>query len=144
MDALYIQITNSHNHSLEYAQPGDAGMDLRASANITLEPGEITPVGTGISMAIPGGFLGAVVPRSGAASRGLGVANSPGIVDSGYRGEIKVLAHNMSAEPISIEAGDRIAQIVFLPHAYARISDNGLPLPPTPRGEDGFGSTGVR
>lgn len=142
IESLNVPVVSHGNKSLQYAKPGDAGMDLRADEAVRLEPGEIRPVPTGVFMAIPEGYFGMVVPRSGAALNGLGVANSPGIVDSGYRGEIKVLSYNMSREPIQIHEGDRIAQIVFVSHAQASLHPTNS-LPTSERGLGGFGSTGV-
>ena len=130
---------------LEYAKPGDAGMDLRsAEESFVLTPGEIRRVKTGVNLAIPEGLFGMVVPRSGNASRGLGVANSPGIVDSGYRGDVSVLLYNLTLDKeIHVSFNDRIAQIVFVPYATVSVHATPLPLPSSLRGESGFGSTGV-
>lgn len=97
-----------------YAHPGDAGADLRSAESLTLEPGQRSLVGTGVSIALPEGFAAFVVPRSGlAAKHGITVVNSPGTIDAGYRGEIKVILLNTDAsEPYRIEAGDRIAQLI--------------------------------
>jgi len=127
----------------ERAHPGDAGLDLRSVADVTLRPGERATIPTGIAVAIPDGYAGFVQPRSGAAARqGLGLVNSPGLIDAGYRGEIKVIAINLDpAEPIEIRRGDKIAQLVVLavPELPVREVDE---LPGSTRGERGFGSTG--
>ena len=127
-----------------YAQLGDAGMDLIASEDVTLKPGQRAAIGTGIAIAIPEGYAGFVQPRSGRAlNEGLGVANAPGLIDSGYRGEIKVIAINLnSADLIDVHRGEKIAQIVFqrVERADVEIVDE---LPGSERGEGGFGSTGV-
>ena len=125
-----------------YAKPGDAGLDLRASESVTLEPGERRLVPTGLAVAIPEGHAGFVLPRSGLAMhRGVTVLNAPGLIDSGYRGEIKVLLINHGAEAVSIDHGERIAQLVVQPVARARLVEEER-LPDSARGEGGFGSTG--
>jgi dUTP pyrophosphatase len=128
-----------------YAHPGDAGADLVSTDDVTLAPGERRTVGTGVSIALPDGYVALVVPRSGlAATHGITIVNTPGTIDAGYRGEIRVILLNTdSAEPYSIAAGDRIAQLLILPVTRARF----IPverLPGTERGDGGFGSTGYR
>jgi dUTP pyrophosphatase len=125
-----------------HAQPGDGGVDLHARQSVTLAPGERVIVPTGIAVAIPVGHAGLVTPRSGLAARsGIGVVNGPGLVDSGYRGEIKVILVNHGDEPVDIERGDRIAQLVVVPVAIQEfeVVDE---LPESARGEGGLGSTG--
>ena len=125
-----------------YAKPGDAGLDLRASESVTLEPGERRLVPTGLAVAIPEGHAGFVLPRSGLAMhKGMTVLNAPGLIDSGYRGELKVLLINHGAEAVSIDRGERIAQLVVQPVARARLVEEER-LPDSARGEGGFGSTG--
>ncbi|MCA1581951.1 MAG: dUTP diphosphatase [Acidobacteria bacterium] len=127
-----------------YATPGAAGCDLRAAVTDarTLAPGERSAVETGITVAIPEGFEGQVRVRSGLAlNRGLAVLNAPGTIDSDYRGEIKVIVANLGSDPITIERGDRIAQLVFSPVVTARF-ETAAELPVTVRGAGGFGSTG--
>jgi dUTP pyrophosphatase len=125
------------------AHAGDAGYDLHAAEAVTIGPGERASVGTGIAVAIPDGQAGLVVPRSGLAARhGVSVVNAPGLIDSGYRGELRVLLLNTDrAEPFEVEPGDRIAQLVLV-----RVEAGGLEelaeLDATPRGAGGFGSTG--
>lgn len=128
-----------------YAHPGDAGADLRAAEAVVLQPGARATVGTGVSIAVPFGYAAFVVPRSGLAARhGITIVNSPGTVDAGYRGELRVTVLNTDAsEPFSIEIGDRIAQLIVMPVASARF----VPVDrhdETQRGTDGFGSTGFR
>ena len=128
-----------------YAHPGDAGADLVSTEALTLKPGHRATVGTGVSIALPDGYVGLVVPRSGlAAKHGITVVNSPGTVDAGYRGEIRVTLLNTDAtEPYSISPGDRIAQLIVMPVTRARF----IPverLPGSQRGAGGFGSTGYR
>lgn len=127
-----------------YAHAGDAGMDLYAAQDVTLAPGERTLVPTGIAVAIPDGFAGFVQPRSGLAIRqGLGLVNTPGLIDSHYRGEIKIIAINLDPDtPISISRGDKVAQFVIQAVVRADLVEVDE-LDPTVRGEGGFGSTGV-
>lgn len=126
-----------------YAHPGDAGADLVATEPVTLAPGERATIGTGVALALPDGYVAFVVPRSGLAARhGLTIVNSPGTVDAGYRGEIRVtLANTDRSEPYSVAAGDRIAQLVVMPVTRARFVAVER-LPGSERGEGGFGSTG--
>jgi dUTP pyrophosphatase len=127
----------------EYAHPGDAGLDLLAAEARSLAPGERAAVPTGLAVAIPLGYAGFVHPRSGRALRdGLGVANAPGLIDSGYRGEIKVIVVNLDTQsPIKIERGDKIAQLVI--QRVERVElDEVSELPDSRRGSGGFGSTG--
>jgi dUTP pyrophosphatase len=126
-----------------YAKPGDAGLDLRASEAVTLEPGERRLVPTGVAVAIPEGHAGLVLPRSGLAmQKGVTVLNAPGLIDSGYRGELKVLLINHGALAVGIERGERVAQLVIQPVAHARLVEEER-LPDSARGEGGFGSTGT-
>lgn len=126
-----------------YAHPGDAGADLRSAESLRLEPGERALVGTGVSIALPDGFAAFVVPRSGLATKhGITIVNSPGTVDAGYRGEIKVtLLNTDSREPYDIAVGDRIAQMIVMPVTRARFVPVET-LPGSARGEGGFGSSG--
>ena len=126
-----------------YARDGDAGLDLAAAAPVTLEPGARRLVSTGLRMAIPAGYAGLVLPRSGLALRsGITVLNAPGLIDSGYRGEVGVLLINHGAEAVTINRGERIAQLVIQAverAALVEVSDLGA----TRRGAGGFGSTGA-
>lgn len=128
-----------------YAHPGDAGADLRSAESLTLQPGARALIGTGVSIALPDGYAAFIVPRSGlAAKHGITVVNSPGTVDAGYRGEIKVTLLNTDAStPFEIAAGDRIAQMIIMPVTRATFIPVDA-LPGSARGEGGFGSTGVR
>jgi dUTP pyrophosphatase len=124
------------------AYEGDAGLDLSACERVELEPGARAVVGTGLAVAIPEGHAGFVQPRSGLAARhGIAVVNSPGLVDSGYRGEVKVVLLNTDrAERFVVEPGMRIAQLVVVPVATpppVEVQE----LPRSERGEKGFGST---
>ncbi len=126
-----------------YAHAGDAGADLVATGSVDLAPGERATIGTGLSIALPDGYAAFVVPRSGlAAKHGITIVNSPGTVDAGYRGEIRVTLLNTDrTESYRIEEGDRIAQLVVLPVTRARFVDVER-LPGSERGDAGFGSTG--
>jgi dUTP pyrophosphatase len=127
------------------AHAGDAGYDLHAAERARLGPGERTSVGTGLALAIPDGLAGLVLPRSGLALRhGIALANSPGLIDSGYRGEVRVLLLNTDRrEPFEVAVGDRIAQLVLVAFAAPELRE--LPaLEETARGPSGFGSTGLR
>jgi len=127
-----------------YAHVGDAGMDLFSAVDIVLGPFERQLIPTGIAVAIPVGFAGFVQPRSGLAIRnGLSLVNTPGLIDSHYRGEIKVIAINLDPQKsVEIKRGDKIAQFVIQPVAYANLVEV-EELDTTVRGEGGFGSTGI-
>ena len=124
--------------------PGDAGLDLRAAVDTVVAPGERAMIPTGVAVAIPEGHAGLVLPRSGLAARqGLTLANAPGLIDAGYRGEVICAVVNLDpAEKVEIRVGDRIAQlvVVVLPTVTPVWSEE---LPGSTRGEDGFGSTGT-
>ena len=124
------------------AHESDGGADLQSVEEVTIPAGERRDVGTGIALAIPPGYAGFVQARSGLAFRhGLMVVNAPGLIDSGYRGEVRVCLYNSGIEPLSIAPGDRIAQLVIQPvesPEFAIVDD----LDDTHRGEGGFGSTG--
>ena len=126
------------------AYEGDAGLDLAACERVELGPGERALVGTGVAVAIPDGHAGLVVPRSGLAVRhGLTIVNAPGLIDSGYRGELKVILLNTDArEPFVVEPGMRIAQLVLVEAASVRLVEVDE-LPESERGAAGFGSSGV-
>lgn len=143
MDEILIRRLDPGVPLPERAHPGDAGIDLRSAADHTLGPGERATVPTGIAVAIPPGYAGFVQPRSGMASRrGLGVVNSPGLIDSGYRGEVRVILVNLDPrEPIEIHRGDKIAQLVVLEIPDLKVLEVDE-LPPSERGDRGFGSSG--
>ncbi|WP_257423283.1 dUTP diphosphatase [Nocardioides carbamazepini] len=126
-----------------YAHPGDAGADLVTGVDIDLAPGERALVPTGIAVALPEGYVALVHPRSGLAARhGLSIVNTPGTVDAGYRGEIKVLLINHDpVEAITLRRGDRIAQLVVQRVERARFEPVAA-LPDSVRGSGGYGSTG--
>ena len=122
---------------------GDAGLDLYAAEAATLAPGARASVGTGVSVEIPEGHAGLVLPRSGLAERhGIALVNAPGLIDAGYRGEIRVLLLNTDAgEPFDVRPGERIAQLVLTPFTEAEPIEV-AELAATARGDDGFGSSG--
>jgi dUTP pyrophosphatase len=124
--------------------PGDAGLDLRAAVDAIVDPGQRVMIPTGVAVAIPEGHAGLVLPRSGLASKhGLTMANSPGLIDAGYRGEVICAAVNLDRDtPVKVRIGDRIAQLVIvaLPEIEPVWVDE---LPETRRGDAGFGSTGT-
>jgi len=125
-----------------YATAGAAGMDVLAAEDVTLPPGGRHAVATGFSVAIPHGFEIQVRPRSGLALKhGISVPNTPGTIDSDYRGELKVIVINHGAEPFAIARGDRIAQLVLAPVTQAQWEEV-AELDETSRGSGGFGSTG--
>jgi dUTP pyrophosphatase len=126
-----------------FAKEGDAGLDLRSNEDVTVKPGDRALVPTGLAVAIPPGHAGLVLPRSGLASRhGLTLANAPGLIDAGYRGEIIVAVVNLDREDaVDIRRGDRIAQLLVVP--FAQVEPVEVPeLPGSDRGGGGFGSTG--
>jgi dUTP pyrophosphatase len=126
-----------------YAHPGDAGLDLVAAAGVTLAPGARAAVSTGLALAVPDGWVGLVHPRSGLALRhGVTVANAPGTIDAGYRGEVLVLLVNLGEEPFVVAAGDRVAQLLLQRVGQAEIVEVD-DLDDTARGTGGFGSTGA-
>ncbi len=147
-DEIVVQIIRTHGNTdlplPEPATPGSAGLDLRACVPrpVALEPGRRALIPTGFCLALPPGYEGQVRPRSGLALRqGLTMLNSPGTIDSDYRGEIAVIAVNLGQETVTIGRGDRIAQLVIAPVARARLVLTEK-LPPTGRAAGGFGHTG--
>jgi dUTP pyrophosphatase len=126
-----------------YAHLGDAGADLVTTTDVTIGPGERVVLGTGLALALPDGYVGLVTPRSGlAAKHGIGMVNAPGVLDAGYRGEVKVnLVNHDPREPVALRRGDRVAQLVIqrVERAAFREVDE---LPLSARGEGGHGSTG--
>jgi dUTP pyrophosphatase len=125
------------------AHDGDAGLDLHAAEPATIGPGERAGIGTGVAVEIPPGHAGLVLPRSGLAARhGIALVNAPGLIDSGYRGELRILLLNTDGRwPFEIEPGDRIAQLVVTPIAAAQPIE-AAELAATTRGDGGFGSSG--
>ena len=145
-ERVTVQVTRlPHGEGLElprYATDGAAGMDVLAAEDVILAPGARQAVATGLAMAIPAGYEIQVRPRSGLALKhGISVPNTPGTIDSDYRGELKVILINHSAEPFEIHRGDRIAQLVLAPVTLAAWQEVDA-LDETSRGAGGFGSTG--
>jgi dUTP pyrophosphatase len=140
---LPVRILDPGRQLPAYARAGDAGLDLLAAADVTLKPGERATIPTGIAVAVPEGHAGLVLPRSGRALReGLALANAPGLIDSGYRGELKVVVVNLDlAAPIYVKRGEKIAQLVVqrVERVELEVVDS---LVDSERGEGGFGSTG--
>ena len=127
--------------SPKYANPGDAGMDFYSNETVNLQPNERKLISTGIIMAIPEGYVGLIWDKSGLASKH-GLKTMAGVIDSGYRGEIKVLVHNLSNQLYLVEAGKKIAQMLIQPVEQKTITEV-EDLNQTDRGEGGFGSTGL-
>jgi dUTP pyrophosphatase len=126
-----------------YAREGDAGLDLHAAHDVTLAPGARALVGTGLAIALPPGCAAFVLPRSGLAlTRGVSVLNTPGLIDAGYRGEVKVLLVNHDPAPVTLKRGERIAQLIIQRVERAEVVEVDE-LPPSERGAGGFGSTGA-
>jgi dUTP pyrophosphatase len=144
---MKICIINHSKHALPaYATAGASGMDLRANldVSITLHPLQRVLVGTGLCVALPKGYEAQVRPRSGLAFKhGLTILNSPGTIDADYRGEIKVILINLSEKYFVIEDGERIAQLVIAAHSRVMWTPVAA-LDDTPRGQGGFGSTGIQ
>lgn len=141
---LHLRRIGQHDLPLpDYATAAAAGLDLCAVEPQRLAPGERCLIGTGFAIALPPGCEGQIRPRSGLAARlGLTVLNAPGTVDADYRGEVKVLLINLGGEPVEVQAGDRIAQLVVAPVSRLRLIEVES-LPGTARGAGGFGSTGL-
>ena len=123
-----------------YGHPGDAGLDLFSSVEHRLEAGEVFPVPTGIKIAVPEGFVGLVWDKSGISLKG--AHRLAGVIDSGYRGEVKVVLFNLGRGPFSISRGMKVAQLLIQPVVTVRVEDT-EDLDDTSRGENGFGSTGL-
>ena len=146
IDPVGVQVKRlPHGHGLDlprYATTGSAGMDVLSAEQLSLKPGQRHAVATGLALAIPAGFEIQVRPRSGLALKhGITVPNTPGTIDSDYRGELKIILINLGDESFAIERGDRIAQLVLAPVVQAAWSEV-EELDETTRGDGGFGSTG--
>jgi dUTP pyrophosphatase len=141
---LRVRLLNPRARLPSRAHPGDAGLDLYACEGARLGPGERASVGTGIALEIPPGYAGLVLPRSGLAARhGIALVNAPGLIDSGYRGEVRVLLLNTDRErPFEIEPGQRIAQLLLTPFAELEPVE-ARELSVSERGDGGFGSSGL-
>jgi dUTP pyrophosphatase len=145
MEDLLIRKLDSAAKVPVRAHQGDAGLDLCSVEAIRLGPGERASVGTGLAIALPSGLAGLVLPRSGlAADHGIALVNSPGLIDNGYRGEVRVLMLNTDGErEFSVQPGDRIAQLLVIPFAEVSLLEVSE-LPDSERGTAGFGSSGKR
>ena len=144
---IELPVTRLHENAAlpAHAYTGDAGLDLTSREHVTIDPGERAVVGTGIALALPEGHAALVVPRSGLAARnGISVVNAPGLIDSGYRGEVKVILLNTDRSArFTIEPGMRIAQLVIVAVPHVSVVEVAS-LPGSERGDGGFGSSGVR
>ena len=144
MKMLKFKKLHPKAHISSPARPGDAGYDLHSLVDFTLLKAHKAIISTGIAVEIPSGFVGLVCPRSGLAARyGITIVNAPGIIDAGYRGELKVILANLGAEPFVITRGDRIAQLVIT-QCFTPTLEEVEELSDTVRGLDGFGSTGIK
>jgi len=145
LDVNVVRLPHAEGLALpHYASDGAAGADLRAavSESVILEPGGRAAVPTGLILELPDGYEAQIRPRSGLALKhGLSLANSPGTIDSDYRGEVKVILINLGRDPVTIQRGDRIAQLVLAPVQRAAFHETAS-LTPSDRGDGGFGSTG--
>jgi len=143
-DTLEIRLLHPDAVAPARMRSGDAGYDLRATERVSIPQAGRRLVGTGIAIALPEGVAGLVTPRSGLAiEHGIGLLNAPGLIDPGYRGEIKVILHNASERRYTVEIGDRVAQLLLVPY-WAPELEVVDALPATERGSDGFGSSGRR
>jgi dUTP pyrophosphatase len=145
MTRIKIKVKIANGTIPSYQSEGASGLDLVSSSNedIKLEPGKRALIPTGIYLEIPEGFEGQVRPRSGlAAKNGITVLNTPGTIDSDYRGEVKVILINLGLDDFVVKRGDRIAQIVFMPVVRAELCEE-ISINSTERGTGGFGSTGI-
>lgn len=133
-DAFYVP---------DYAHEGDAGLDLRAVEDVTVPAAWTTMVRTGLHVEIPDGCVGLVFPRSGLGSKGITLKNAVGVIDSGYRGEVLAAVWNTTLEDFEIRRGDRICQLVVMPYMPCEVEEV-YSLSDSERGEDGYGSTGVK
>lgn len=141
MDLRY-KLLSDDARAPSHAHEGDAGLDLHAAESASLEPGRRASVGTGVAIEVPPGHAGLVLPRSGLAARhGIALVNAPGLIDSGYRGELRVLLLNTGDERFEVAVGDRIAQLLITPFAGAEPVEV-TELGPSARGTGGFGSSG--
>ncbi len=140
---MTIKIKKLHQDAVvpRYAKEHDAGMDFYASESLVLQPGERRLVSTGIAMAIPSGYVGLIWDKSGIATKH-GLKTMAGVIDAGYRGEIRILVHNLGNEEFVVEKGNKVAQMLIQPVEQREVMEVEK-LDSTDRGEGGFGSTGV-
>jgi len=139
--AIHIKKLSTTATLPRYIHPHDAGMDLYSSETIIVNPGERKLIPTGIALAIPSGYVGLIWDKSGIATNH-GLKTMAGVIDSGYRGEVKILIHNLSNQPYTVQAGTKIAQMLIQPVVQNEIIEV-KDLDDTSRGERGFGSTGM-
>jgi dUTP pyrophosphatase len=142
--SIEFKLLHEFAQAPKYAHDGDAGADLVCIHDVTLAPGERLLVSTGVAIALPSGYVGLVHPRSGLANKhGIGIVNTPGTIDSGYRGELKICLINLDpTETVNLPAGSRIAQLVIQEVTTAEFVQV-QELDETPRSDKGFGSTGI-
>lgn len=142
--AIEFKLLHELAQAPKYAHDGDAGADLVCIEDVTLAPGDRSLVATGVAIGLPAGYVGLVHPRSGLANKhGIGIVNTPGTIDSGYRGELKVCLINLdSTQSVTLPAGSRIAQLVIQEVTKAQFIQV-QELDETERGDKGFGSTGI-
>ena len=140
---LRVRMDDGAGYVPAYAHEGDAGLDLRAVEDVILPSGKSALIGTGLHVEIPHGCVGLVFPRSGLGSKGLTIRNAVGVIDSGYRGEVKCALWNTTDESFRVRKGDRICQLVVMPYCPCTITE-AEELSDSERGTDGHGSTGVR
>ena len=144
LEMIKVKIKRIKDNAIipSYAHDGDAGVDLYSTEDYLLKPGDRILVSTGITIAIPKGYEAQTRPKSGLAlNKGLSIANTPGTIDSGYRGEVNIIAINLGKEDIKIEKGKKVAQMVFNKVEEAKFEEVEK-LDSTKRGDGGFGSTG--
>ena len=144
VDRFHVRLLHPEARPPARTRPGDAAYDLRCTEGFSLWPHERVTVGTGVAVALPDGVAGLVMPRSGLAARhGISLVNSPGLIDPNYRGEIRIVLVNHGDARFEAAAGDRIAQLVFVPYVVPDVCVvEELPPSGDDRGEDGFGSSG--
>jgi dUTP pyrophosphatase len=144
MDSLSIQLLTDTARVPQRQREGDLGYDLYADQDAVIEAGQVQLLRTGVALALPPGVAGLVIPRSGNALKlALSVNNSPGLIDAGYRGDVSVIAINHGAEPVRVEQGMRIAQLLLVPALTPQLQIvDRLPDPQDGRGTAGFGSSG--
>lgn len=138
---MKVERVNDNNLPVPSKQEGNAGYDLRCSESFTLEPWDTRKVGCGWKFAIPEGYVGLVFPRSGLGSKGLILANTVGVIDSSYRGEVIMALANAGGQNFNFNVGDRVAQMVIVPCLHVEMEEGSLDA--TDRGESGFGDSGV-
>ncbi len=141
---LKLKVLDDAMQIPSYAHPGDAGLDLRSTIDCVLQPGQRCAIPTGVAVEIPDGYAGLMLPRSGlAAKHGISIVNAPGLIDSGYRGELQAILINLSSKEFVIARGDRICQLVIspIPVVTLIVTDS---LDDSVRGQGGLGSTGSR